>query len=89
MNAPEFLDPKSVIRLKGETDAINSLRERELEAYSKSLLWGTYGPTGTDKLKVKKLNDLATYHLENILVTQDSVPHLYRKVILYILKNRY
>ena len=83
-----FLSHDDAVYLTGTTRELNRLSDTELECAARTLRWGTYGPTGTDRLSIKYLNDLDTDHLENILVTQYEITELYRKVILYILKRR-
>lgn len=67
---------------------INGLTDSELREFATRLKWGTLGPDGNDVRKFKTLNDLATDHLESILITQRQISKLYSKVILYIIKSR-
>lgn len=55
------------------------------------MLWGTYGISGKEPLKLKKLRDCDTDHLQAILRTQSHVHGCnrnYGKVIANILKAR-
>lgn len=50
--------------------------------------WGTYGPTGTDKLKYVRLIDCSTEHLEAILKQCQQYHDTYVILINEILKQR-
>lgn len=63
-------------------------KELTLEA-AKQLKWGTHGKSGTDPLKIINLGDAETDHLEAIFVTQPQLTTIYRKALLFILKERY
>jgi hypothetical protein len=54
-----------------------------------NLTWGTNGSEGSEPTKTLWLDDLETYHLENIIITQYQIKPLYKLVILVILKERY
>lgn len=77
------------IALTELTKQLNSITPEQCDAYAKRLRWGTFGPTGLRPMEVRYLIDLDTDHLQNILMTQDSCPYLYRRVIIHILKNRW
>lgn len=65
-----------------DLDHLSSMEEK----YDK-MLWGTYGPTGTDPFKKVFLKDCKTSHLINIY----ALPYLYiyaKEVIEYIFKKR-
>lgn len=58
---------------------------------SKELLWGTYGPNAIywPSLKMVKLDDCDTDHLQNILRTEDwHLNDTYRNAISEILRER-
>lgn len=41
--------------------------------YQRNLLWGTYGRNGNEKLQWKRLEELTSTHLQNILLTQKHI----------------
>lgn len=65
-----------------------NLTEEDLDYLSTRLEWGTYGPEGDGELQIKKLVDLDTDHLEQLLIMPTGASSV-RKVILHILKQRY
>ena len=52
------------------------------------MMWGTYGYPAKLPLEWKRLIDLSTNHLRNILRTQPQVSDSFRKVITNILRKR-
>lgn len=70
------------------TNALNSFTRKELIQLSEEYLWGTFGPNGDQPIQAKRLCDLDTDHLKNILITQTHTTMLYRKVILFLLEER-
>lgn len=75
----------SIKGLTAFTSAINSVSKAQLKKYSETMQWGTYGPSGDQPLKYKRLCDLDVKHIENILTTQAHISPLLRKVLLYLL----
>jgi hypothetical protein len=65
-----------------------NVSEEGLDHYEQTMIWGSYGKSGKEKLKYNFLCDLETSHLENILIFC-VCPAIYRKVILRLLKKRY
>lgn len=53
------------------------------------LSWGTMGPNLDEPCRDIPLCELATDHLENILITQVHIGAETRAIILHILKGRY
>lgn len=65
------------------------LTPEEIALEKKQLQWGTLGKEGKGPLKVVRLVDCDTDHLENILIFMQHLTPLYAKVILALLKDRY
>lgn len=83
---PEMV--KAHANLKALTDKLNALTDEQLDNAARNIRWGSYGYETLTPLKVRYLVDLDTDHLENILVTQDHIGPVYRKVIFHLLKKR-
>lgn len=54
---------------------------------AKTLNWGTFGPEGKNPLKIVRLIDCSTDHLQKILDTQ-PIQDYYRETIKYIIDSR-
>lgn len=46
-----------------------------------AFVWGTYGKSGTEKLKYVKLQDLTSNHIQAILNTQIHIPQWMRTLV--------
>lgn len=51
--------------------------------------WGTYGKSGREPLKFKKIRDMETEHIINVLCTQHQIPNMYKIIFLNELFLRY
>jgi hypothetical protein len=71
-------------------DIINDLVHIQctLNDAKKVATWGTYGPKGKGPLKIKKLKNLKTDHLQAILRTQHHIKSDYVRIIQSILDDR-
>lgn len=69
-------------------DQCEDLKSRAL-AHGKVYKWSDFGPDGKSKEKTRRrLVDLSTDHLENILITQPQITPEYRAAILAIIMDR-
>lgn len=79
--AEEF-PPTSVLAKDGLT------MESALSEFMDKLTWGTYGRPAAYPVKYKKLRELDTEHLQNILATQRQIPIIMSRAIMAILAER-
>ena len=61
--------------------------EEVLEHMANTLVWGSYGVSGREPLKLSKFYQLESDHIENILTFCNLHP-MTRRVFLYILRKR-
>lgn len=69
--------------------ALGLTENSSIADFQDRLLWGTYGRPACYPVRWKKLRDLDTEHLENILVGQWQIPLVYSRAILGILRERH
>ena len=68
-------------------DTDESFKENH-ELLRVELTWGTYGKGGKDKYKTVKISELTTVHIEAILLTQNQINSMIKKVLINELKYR-
>lgn len=69
--------------------ALGLSKDSPIADFSDRLIWGTYGHPAQMPEQWKKLRDLDTEHLENIVITQRRIPLIYSRAIMLILRERH
>jgi len=69
--------------------ALGLTKDSPITDFADRLIWGTYGRPACVPAQWKKLRDLDTEHLENILIGQRQIPRIYSRAMLVILRERY
>ena len=80
--ADEFPDDESMV-------VLGLTKDSSIAEFQNRLVWGTFGRPAQHPVQWKRLRELDTEHLENILVSQRQIPHIYSRAILGILRERY
>ena len=93
-NVKEMEEQYGVKFSMGEMKALKICMELELtpgeiEQLKVEMLWGTFGKSGKELFKAKRLIDCDTQHLENIMIMCTPSSALTKKIIIEILKDRY
>ncbi len=65
------------------------LKDGMAEMDAANFRWGSRGPTGDEPRHDRKLAELDTEHLENILICQPHIGNRYRAAIMYLLRERW
>jgi len=76
-----------LLRKRWIGESTSALDDRKEKA-ARKITWGSFGKSGKEPMKVARLCDLETDHIENILILCVA-PMDCRIVLLYILRRRY
>ena len=71
-----------------QMEAMELNKDSSPQEFADKLIWGTYGRPAKHPVQWKRLRDLDTEHLQNIVATERHIPVVYSRAIMLILRER-